>query len=174
MGRILAFTSGPQDWNNLLVDPGKQWNRGYSARTLAYCWEASDGFPPEVAKPFAMSNEHLLAELTPILAIPEFKVSLPGSIRASQNDIFVLARSVARADFNSDGIKDILLFEYCYTTHGTLGLVAYEFRLVRPKTFCLKSSRESSLTIRSSGPTMTVLRCRPLNSNVRKILPTGR
>jgi hypothetical protein len=29
---------------------------------------------------------------------------------------------VARADFNSDGIEDILLFEYCYATHGTLGL----------------------------------------------------
>jgi hypothetical protein len=28
---------------------------------------------------------------------------------------------VARADFNGDGIEDILLFEYCYATHGTLG-----------------------------------------------------
>jgi hypothetical protein len=28
---------------------------------------------------------------------------------------------VARADFNRDGIEDILLFEYCYATHGTLG-----------------------------------------------------
>ena len=26
-----------------------------------------------------------------------------------------------RADFNGDGIEDILLFEYCYATHGTLG-----------------------------------------------------
>ncbi|SFM23299.1 hypothetical protein SAMN05421830_1241 [Desulfomicrobium norvegicum] len=95
MGRILAFTSDPQDWKDLLPDPGKQWKRGYSARTLAHCWEASDGFPPEVAKPFAMNNEHLLAELTPILAVPEFKVCLPGGVRASQNDIFVLARSVA-------------------------------------------------------------------------------
>ena len=95
MGRILTFTSGPHDWKDLLADPGKQWKRGYSARTLAHCWEASDAFPPEVAQPFAISNEHLLAELTPILAVPEFKVSLPGGVRASQNDIFVLARSVA-------------------------------------------------------------------------------
>jgi len=95
MGRILAFTSGPQYWKNLLADPAKQWKRGYSARALAHCWEASDGFPPEVAQPFAMNNEHLLAELTPILAVPEFKVCLPGGNRASQNDIFVLARSVA-------------------------------------------------------------------------------
>lgn len=28
---------------------------------------------------------------------------------------------VTRADFNADGIEDILLFEYCYATHGTLG-----------------------------------------------------
>lgn len=95
MGRILAFTSGPNDWKGLLADPAKQWKRGYSARTLAHCWEASAGFPPEVMQPFAMSNEHLLAELTPILAVPEFKVCLPGGVRASQNDIFVLARSVA-------------------------------------------------------------------------------
>ena len=26
-----------------------------------------------------------------------------------------------RADFNGDGIEDILLFEYCYATHGTFG-----------------------------------------------------
>ena len=28
---------------------------------------------------------------------------------------------VARADFNGDGLEDILVFEYCYATHGTLG-----------------------------------------------------
>lgn len=28
----------------------------------------------------------------------------------------------ARADFNGDGIEDILLFEYCYATHGTMGV----------------------------------------------------
>ena len=28
---------------------------------------------------------------------------------------------VVRADFNGDGIEDILLFEYCYATHGTFG-----------------------------------------------------
>jgi len=33
-----------------------------------------------------------LQDLTPILAIPEFKVPLPGGVRPSQNDLFVLAR----------------------------------------------------------------------------------
>lgn len=95
MSRILAFTSGPQDWQALLADPVKHWRSGYSARTLAHCWEASDGFPAEVGAPFAQSAEPLLADLTPLLAIPEFKVPLPGGQRASQNDLFVLARSVA-------------------------------------------------------------------------------
>lgn len=28
---------------------------------------------------------------------------------------------VVRADFDGDGVEDILLYEYCYATHGTLG-----------------------------------------------------
>lgn len=28
---------------------------------------------------------------------------------------------VVRADFNGDGLEEILVFEYCYATHGTLG-----------------------------------------------------
>ena len=95
MPRILAFTSGPHDWQELLADPVKHWKTGYSARTLAYCWEATDGFPSEVSLPFTQSNDPMLESLTPLLAIPEFKVPLPGGVRASQNDIFVMARSSA-------------------------------------------------------------------------------
>jgi hypothetical protein len=91
--RILAFTSGPQDWQALLADPEKHWRKGYSARTMAHSWEAADGFPPEVAACFANSGEPLLNAVTPILAVPEFKVPLPGGNRASQNDVFVLGRS---------------------------------------------------------------------------------
>lgn len=93
MPRILAFTSGPQDWQALLADPVKHWKSGYSVRTLAHSWEAADGFPSEVALPFTQSTEPLLINLSPLLAVPEFKVPLPGGVRASQNDIFVLARS---------------------------------------------------------------------------------
>jgi len=93
MPRILAFTSGPQDWQALLADPVKHWKPGYSAYTLAHSWEAADGFPPEVGLPFSQSSEPLLANLIPLLAVPEFKVPLPGGVRASQNDVFVLARS---------------------------------------------------------------------------------
>ncbi|MFV8799056.1 HNH endonuclease [Yersinia sp. LJYL362] len=48
--------------------------------------------------------------------------------RVSQNLLRIESSSmgqqlieVIRADFNSDGIEDILLFEYCYATEGTLG-----------------------------------------------------
>ncbi|MGE0117264.1 MAG: hypothetical protein AB7S71_03635 [Dongiaceae bacterium] len=93
MTRILAFTSGPADWQALLTDPVKHWRIGYSARTLAHCWEAADGFPPEIAAALKNTADLLLADVTPILAVPEFKVNLPGGARASQSDIFVLARS---------------------------------------------------------------------------------
>ncbi len=93
MARILMFTSGPGDWKALLADREKQWRTGCSARTLAYCWEAADGFPPEVAKALQRTDEPSLGELTPVLAIPEFKVPLPGGGHPSQNDLFVLAQS---------------------------------------------------------------------------------
>jgi hypothetical protein len=73
----------------------KHWWFGYSARTLAYCWEAADGFPPEVAQALSQSDSPLLADLTPVPAVPEFNVPLLERVRASQNDIFVLARSAA-------------------------------------------------------------------------------
>ena len=95
MSRILAFTTGPSYWQSLLADPGKHWKVGYSARTLAHCWEAADGFPTEVAQAVARCADPLLANLTPLLAIPEFKVPLPGGVRPSHNDIFVLARSAS-------------------------------------------------------------------------------
>src|SRR5204862_7526848 len=95
MPRILSFTKGPDDWKALLADPEKHWRKGYSARTLAHCWEAVKGFPPEVADAFSRTHEPLLTNLTPLLAIPEFKVPLPGGKRASQSDIFVVARSDA-------------------------------------------------------------------------------
>jgi len=58
----------------------------------AYCWEAAAGFPPEVAEALQRTDEAALADLTPVLATPEFKVPLPGGVRPSQNDLFVLAR----------------------------------------------------------------------------------
>lgn len=95
MPRILHFTKGPQDWQALLADPQKQWRTGYSARTLAHSWEEAPGLPPEVQLAFASTKEALLADFVPLIAVPEFKVALPGGDRASQNDLFVLGRSAA-------------------------------------------------------------------------------
>lgn len=46
---------------------------------------------------------------------------------------------VARADFNGDGVEDILLFEYCYATHGTLGYggIRVITRLASDGNFCV-------------------------------------
>lgn len=95
MPSIFPFSRGPQDWQSLLADPVKHWRRGYSARTLAHSWEDAQGFPAEVAGVFAASVDPLLVNLAPVLAIPEFKVPLPGGSRPSQSDIFVLARADA-------------------------------------------------------------------------------
>jgi hypothetical protein len=46
---IYRRTHGPESWQELLADPQKQWVTGYSARTLAHCWEDAEGLPPEIA-----------------------------------------------------------------------------------------------------------------------------
>jgi hypothetical protein len=97
MNTIFALTPTLADWQALLADPGKQWKTGYSACTLAYCWMAARGFPPEVAAVFGDRREPVLNGLYPVLGVPEFKVPLPGGARPSQNDIFVLAKSEAGA-----------------------------------------------------------------------------
>jgi hypothetical protein len=75
------------DWQRGLADPEKQWRTGYSAKTLAACWEAQKGeLPPEI-------SALLPAGLAPLLIIPEWKTMLPGGSRASQSDIFLLAKA---------------------------------------------------------------------------------
>jgi hypothetical protein len=89
MSAIFPFNPRPAGWEQL--HPKRHWKTGYSARTLAHCWTAADGFPPEVAA--ALASHPSLGDITPILGVPEFKVALPGGERPSQNDIFVLGRS---------------------------------------------------------------------------------
>lgn len=89
MTRIYVPSRGPDDWKALLADPNRQWAKGYSARTLAKCWESAQGFPPEIKQVFSQHPQ--FNKLEPLLIFPEWKVSLPGGKRPSQNDIFVLA-----------------------------------------------------------------------------------
>ncbi len=88
---ILTRTRGPKDWRKGLADPVKHWRPGYSAMSLAYCWEQAKGFPVSVQQ--ALATHPALSGIELLLATPEYKVLLPGGRAASQNDLFVLARS---------------------------------------------------------------------------------
>jgi len=94
---IFVPTTGPEAWQQLLAEPDRQWRSGYSARTLAHCWESADGFPPEVQKAFVCSGLPEFGQLELLLAFPEHKVYMPPmNSHPSQNDLFVLARDGKR------------------------------------------------------------------------------
>lgn len=94
MPRLFASTTGPHDWRSFLAKPEIHWKIGYSAHALAHCWEAAgEGFPPEIQHLLETSSDPYLHKVMPLLAIPEFKVELPGGDASSQNDIFVIAVS---------------------------------------------------------------------------------
>lgn len=91
MTKIYIPSAGPDSWQQFLAKPEEQWRTGYSARSLAYSWEEADGFPKEIQEAIGASDISGLGDIAPLLVIPEHKVSLPGGIRASQNDVFMLA-----------------------------------------------------------------------------------
>lgn len=88
MSRILIPSCGPADWKRLLAKPDLHWATGYSARTLAHCWEEASGIPMEVKSLL----EGALGTVEPLVIIPERKTPLPGGQRESQSDVFLLAR----------------------------------------------------------------------------------
>jgi len=61
-------------------------------QSLAYSWEKREDFPHSVKRVFRDCGINLFQDIELLLAFPEWKVPLPGGRRASQNDIFVLAR----------------------------------------------------------------------------------
>ena len=92
MSKYFIPANTPEDWRQLLADPDKQWKTGYSAKSLAYSWQKREDFPHSVKRVFRDSGINLFQDIELLIASPEWKVSLPGGRRASQNDIFVLAR----------------------------------------------------------------------------------
>jgi hypothetical protein len=82
---IYVPSNGPSAWQAFLAEPERHWRTGYSARTLAYCWESAGGLPPEIAAMFD-------GPASLLLALPEHKVPLPGGRTESQSDIFALIR----------------------------------------------------------------------------------
>jgi hypothetical protein len=91
MTKIYIPSGGPDSWQQFLAEPEKQWRTGYSARSLAYSWEEANGFPAEIQAAIEASGVDELRGLDPLMVIPEHKVPLPGGVRESQNDAFVLA-----------------------------------------------------------------------------------
>ena len=91
MSKILIPANSADDWKQFLAEPNKQWKSGYSARSLAHCWQDADGMPADVRR--VLEQEPIFNGLATLFAIPEHKVDLPGGRRPSQNDIWVLARS---------------------------------------------------------------------------------
>lgn len=93
MKKFFVPTEGPEDWRRLLADPDKQWKPGYSAYELAHCWDKVNDFPESVKKVFKDSEINLFKDVELLLALPEYKVSLPPEEgHPSQNDIFILAK----------------------------------------------------------------------------------
>lgn len=90
MNRIYLPARSADQWAQLLAEPDKQWRTGYSARSLAHCWQDADGFPREVRGAFGAAPA--LADLEFLFGIPEHQVHLPGGSRPSQTDLWVLAK----------------------------------------------------------------------------------
>ena len=89
MSGIYIPAMKPEDWSRFLAEP-KHWKKGYSAMSLAMCWQEADGFPDSVTTVFKQSAHTLFHDIEMLLAIPEHQVPLPGGPASSQNDIFVL------------------------------------------------------------------------------------
>ena len=92
VNRFFRPINNAEEWKQLLAKPDKHWKTGYSAKALAYCWQEAKDFPPEVRRIFRRSNIEVFRDIEMLLAFPEYRVPLPGGPRASQSDIFILAR----------------------------------------------------------------------------------
>ncbi len=91
MSKIFIPANKPEDWKMFLADP-KHWKTGYSAKSLAYCWQEADDFPKCVRRVFQKSGIDIFKNIELLIAFPEYKVPLVGGLCSSQNDIFILAK----------------------------------------------------------------------------------
>jgi len=91
MNKIFIPATKPEDWQQFLAEPEKQWKTGFSARSMAYCWQEANGIPHDVMTVLSQMTD--FKDLETLLVIPEHQVPLPGGTRPSQNDCWVLART---------------------------------------------------------------------------------
>ncbi len=85
--KILIPTTNAESWKIFLASE-IHWKPGYSAQSAAESWENVKGLPKEIIKAFNQDEGFKNSEM--LLAIPEFKVPLPGGSRPSQNDLLVV------------------------------------------------------------------------------------
>jgi hypothetical protein len=86
-GRIFIPTRGVDDWRVLLADPELHWRDGYSAKSLAECWQRADGLPHEIAALVRSHPDFSGSEPKLLFALPEHQTPLPGGERPSQTDL---------------------------------------------------------------------------------------
>jgi hypothetical protein len=89
--KIYIPTKDADSWKEFLADKTKHWQKGYSAMETALSWEKAKDIPKEIRKTLATNPNFQNLEL--LLALPEYKVSLPGGNKSSQNDILALFRT---------------------------------------------------------------------------------
>lgn len=91
--RIYVPARSADDWRPPVAQPEQRWRPGRSGHALATSWQAAPGFPRAVRDVFAGSGR-LFEEIDMLLGIPGLKTPLPPrGGRASQTDLFVLART---------------------------------------------------------------------------------
>ena len=89
--KIYIPTKDADSWREFLADKDKHWKKGFSAMETALSWEQANGLPKEITKILSQDPKFDTAEL--LLALPEYKVSLPGGSSASQNDVLAVLRT---------------------------------------------------------------------------------
>ena len=90
MGRCYVPSDGPVAWQTFLADPAEQWKTRLFCQDLAHFWEAGDRLPNEVASLIKTIPRYKDEEPELLMAMPEWKVPLPGGSRDSQTDVLAL------------------------------------------------------------------------------------
>lgn len=89
--KIYIPTKDADSWKEFLADKDKHWRKGFSAMETALSWEKAKGIPIEIQKVISANPNFENLEL--LLALPEYKVNLPGGSTPSQNDILAIIRT---------------------------------------------------------------------------------
>ena len=89
--KIYIPTKDADSWREFLADKDKHWKKDFSAMETALSWEKANGLPKEIAKILSQDSKFVTAEL--LMALPEYKVSLPGGSSSSQNDVLAVLRT---------------------------------------------------------------------------------